>query len=445
MTKIAGFQAPRVGHHREVVSKRTDVAVPCTIAKLGRANVVALLTACVACVCIVVVGEFDAAGSLASDRPGVRAIPASAIALSDASASFVRPRSLPDPDPKADTLRAHASRNGLYFGTMIDGPPLNNDGWETAWVRNTLGSEFNMMVPGNPLRWWVSHPAPDRFDFEPGDELIDFAVAHNMKVRGQFLLWGMANPDWLGNGPASTYTKFTGEELEAILVNHIRTVMGHYRDKYPGVIKWWDVTNETMGWNHQFNSDGILWTKIGTNPDRADYLRVAFRTARATDPDAILCMNEHGTEGSVPDRTQNMIDAVRRFKAEGIPIDCVGIQTHLPSETSQLRHPPTYDEVLKVMKTYADMGVQVQVTEFDIQSPRSAPDWNKASKIAADVLKACIDSPNCTAFTNWGFSQAYLLNSGGDPKTVTMLPWDEKNQKSPIYSAMRNVLKGGVH
>jgi GH35 family endo-1,4-beta-xylanase len=79
----------------------------------------------------------------------------------------------------------------------------------------------------------------------------------------------MANAEWLGNGPASTYTKFTGEDLEAILVNHIRTVMGHYLDKYPGVIKWWDVTNETMGWNHQFNSDGILWTKIGTNPDRA--------------------------------------------------------------------------------------------------------------------------------------------------------------------------------
>jgi endo-1,4-beta-xylanase len=116
------------------------------------------------------------------------------------------------------------------------------------------------------------------------------------------------------------------------------------------------------------------------------------------------------------------------------------MQTHLNSETA-----PTYDEVLKVMKTYADMGVQVQVTEFDIQALRSAPDWNKASKIAADFLKACVDSPNCTAFNNWGFSQAYLLNSAGTPKTVTMLPWDEKNQKSPIYSAMRNVLIDGSH
>jgi hypothetical protein len=56
------------------------------------------------------------------------------------------------------------------------------------------------------------------------------------------------------------------------------------------------------------------------------------------------------------------------------------------------------------------------------------------------MLKACLDSPNCTAFNNWGFSQAFLLNSSGNPKTVTMLPWDEKNKKTSIYSAMRDAL-----
>ena len=161
---------------------------------------------------------------------------------------------------------------------------MEGNGWETPWVRKTLGSEFNLMEPGNQLKWALIHPTQGTFDFVPGDSLVDFAVAHNMKVRGHNLLWGMGNPDWLGNGPASTYTKFTGQELEAILVNHIRTVMGHYRDKYPGVVKWWDVTNELMGWNNKFNSDGILWTNIGTNPDRADYVRVAFQTARATIP-----------------------------------------------------------------------------------------------------------------------------------------------------------------
>lgn len=406
-----------------------------TKAKLGVVSVSIFL---VALACMAMANDLR---FIAVSQPGISAASASdslsSTPPSSVTRSFVRPASLPEVEPRADTLRSYASRIGLYFGTMID---LYNDGWETAWVRNTLGSEFNLMEPGNQLKWFIIHPAKDTFDFGPGDSLVDFAVAHNMKVRGHNLLWGMGNPDWLGNEAASNYTKFTGDELEDILVNHIRTVMGHYREKYPGVIKWWDVTNELMGWNNKFNSDGIEWTNIGTNPDRADYLRVAFRAARSADPDAVLCMNDWGNEGSIPDRTQNMIDAVRAFKAEGIPIDCVGMESHLLSETA-----PTYAQVLKVMKAYADMGVQVQVTEFDIQVPRSARDWNKASKIATDILKACVDSQNCTAFNNWGFSQAYLLNDAGDPKTVTMLPWDEKNQRSPEYSAMRTVLKEAAH
>ena len=200
-----------------------------------------------------------------------------------------------------------------------------------------------------------------------------------MKVRGHNLLWGMANPDWL----VKPSTNFTAWEIQDILVNHIRTVMGHYRDKYPGVVKWWDVTNEVMGWNHRFNSDGILWTGVGTSSDRADYLRIAFRTARAADPDAILCMNDWGNEGSVPDRTQNMLEAVKAFRAEGVPIDCAGMEAHI-----NLDSPPTYEQVLTIMKAYAGIGVQVQVTEFDIASYNGAEDWDKAARIASDVLKA---------------------------------------------------------
>jgi endo-1,4-beta-xylanase len=392
-------------------------------------------------VCFAITREFDGLKSVAGGQPSMNETTSEALAPQPAPppvASFSRPQSLLEPNPDAETLRTYAARIGLYFGSMEDS--MHGNGWETAWVQNTLGSEFNLMEPGNQLKWWTTQPTQNTFDFSPGDSLIDFAIAHHMKVRGHNLLWGMANPDWLGNGPARTYETFTGKQLENILVNHIQTVMGHYRDRYPDVVKWWDVTNEVMGWNNKFNSDGILWTNIGTNPDRADYLRVAFRTARATDSKAILCMNDWGNEGSVSDRTQNMINTVKALKAEGIPIDCVGMEAHLDSASA-----PTYAQVLKVMQAYADMGVQVQVTEFDIQAPRSAPDWITASTIATNILKACVDSPNCTAFNNWGFSQALYLNDAGKRNTVTMLPWDTRNQMSPEYSAMRTVLKSGVH
>jgi endo-1,4-beta-xylanase len=377
--------------------------------------------------------------------PGVSELSARGVEVAHKSAmaasllphrSFLRPRSLPEPNPNAGTLRSYAAKIGLYFGSMQDS--MAGNGWDTAWVQNTLSSEFNLMEPGNQLKWWVTEPTEGHFDFAPGDGLVDFAATHVMKVRGHNLLWGMANPDWLGNGPARSYYKFSRRRLGDILVNHIQTVIGHFRDKYPGVIKWWDVTNEVMGWNNKFNSDGILWSKIGTNPDRADYLRLAFRTAQTADPEAVLCMNDWGNEGSVPERTQNMIATIRAFRAQGIPIDCAGMEAHI-----DIKAPPNYGEVREAMAAYAALGVQVQVSEFDIRAQRSAVDWSKAAIIAADILKACVNSTNCTAFDIWGFSQS--LYRANERDTVMMLPWNDKNQIDPEYSAMLAVLKNATH
>jgi hypothetical protein len=82
------------------------------------------------------------------------------------------------------------------------------------------------------------------------------------------------------------------------------------------------------------------------------------------------------------------------------------------------------------MKAYADIGVQVQITEFDIRARPSASDWNKAAIVASDVLKACVNSPNCTAFNNWGFTQAIYPN-GLDGKVLVMLPWDDEGRVTP--------------
>lgn len=346
-----------------------------------------------------------------------------------------RPRSLRDGAGAPGSLRAEAAKRGLYFGSMMDSGRGN--GWETEWVKGTLGGQFNLLVPGTQLKWSGTHPERGVFSFAAGDELVGFARAHGMKVRGHTLVWGMANPAWLGNGPARSYTTFTAKELEAILVEHIRTVMGHYREKFPGVVKWWDVTNELMGWNHRFNSDGILWSKIGQNRDRADYVRIAFRTARAADPDAVLCMNDTGNEGSVPERTRNMFEAVKALKAEGVPIDCVGMEAHV-----DVGGAPSYDTMVKVMRDYAGLGVQVQITEFDIRAPRSNPDWQAAAAAASDYVRACVDSPNCTAFNIWGFSQVYHIGSSGRAEMATMLPWDEQNRQSPVFAAMQRALAG---
>lgn len=356
-----------------------------------------------------------------------------------------RPASLPEPNPKSGTLRAAAAKIGLYIGTMVD---PTGDGFDSdaAWFRNILSTEFNLMEPGNQLKWWIIEPTQSTVDFSPGEHLLDYASANGLKVRGHNLLWGLGNPTWLYKGAVNPASNFTGDQLQAFLVDHIQKVIGHFKDKYPGVIIAWDVTNEVMGWNNHFNSDGVVWTKIGENPDKADYLRVAFRTARAADPSAILCMNDWDNDGSAPygnpngvDRTANMIAAVRAFKAEGVPIDCVGMEAHNVTAT--------YAEIIAAMRAYADMGVQVHVTEWDQTIPISNPHAiSDAAEAVARYLQACVDSPNCTMFNIWGFTQKYpalhYSESGGDTALPTMFPWNADGGKTAIYNAMLSVLSG---
>jgi endo-1,4-beta-xylanase len=299
------------------------------------------------------------------------------------------------------------------------------------------------MQPGNQLKWSFIHPAPNAYNFTPADHLLDYASASGLKVRGHTLLWGVGNPAWLFNGAVNPASNFTGAQLELFLTDHIQQVVGHFRNKYPGVVTTWDVTNEVMGWNNRFNTDGIVWTKIGTNPDKADYLRIAFRTARAADPDAILCMNDWDNDGTAPrgnpngvDRTANMIAVVRAFKAEGVPIDCVGLQAHNSTAT--------YDQIRAVMRAYADMGVQVHVTEWDQVMPISNPNAIfDAAGIVSRVLQACVDSPNCTMFNIWGFTQKYPALHYGESRNKSlpaMFPWDANGEKTAIYAAMLKVL-----
>ena len=119
-----------------------------TIADLG--NMIALVSLAIA-------GQFYGWNSIVGDHSSGNA---TTLSSPSRAASINRPQSLPEPDPNAQTLRADAARIGLFFGSMEDS--MAGNGWETPWVQKTLGSEFNMMEPGNQLKWWVVHPTQGR-------------------------------------------------------------------------------------------------------------------------------------------------------------------------------------------------------------------------------------------------------------------------------------------
>src|SRR5579864_3997477 len=143
----------------------------------------------------------------------------------------------------SQTLRQAADSAGLLIGTAVR-PSLFS---ETAYA-STLAREFNMVEAEDAMKWWVIHPSVDQFDFRQADEVIRFAQAHEMKVRGHCLVWDHTNPEWLAKG------RFTSAELSHLLEEHITTVMKHYA----GQVFVWDVVNEGLDENGRVRSS--IWS-----------------------------------------------------------------------------------------------------------------------------------------------------------------------------------------
>ena len=131
-----------------------------------------------------------------------------------------------------------------------------------------------------------------------------------------------------------------GTALRNAMLNHVTRVATYYRGK----IYAWDVVNEAF-------DDGNSGARRNSNLQRTgnDWIEAAFRAARAADPDAKLCYNDYNTDNWTWAKTQAVYNMVRDFKYRGVPIDCVGFQSHfnanspvqqqLPHHAVQLRRP----------------------------------------------------------------------------------------------------------
>jgi endo-1,4-beta-xylanase len=180
------------------------------------------------------------------------------------------------------TLRQAAAAAGLLVGAAVRPYALS----EPAYAE-TLGREFNMVEPEDAMKWWTVRRNPGVFDFHEGAQIVGFARAHDMKVRGHCLVWDHDNPKWL------TTANFTPQQLAHLLQEHIATVMKHYA----GQVFAWDVVNEALE-EHGKPKDSIWFNQpgIGFSGKGTAYIEQAFRWAR----DAPLkSLNHRGSGCSV--------------------------------------------------------------------------------------------------------------------------------------------------
>ena len=327
-----------------------------------------------------------------------------------------------DATASGHTLRSLADKRNFYMGAAVAVGPL----LASSDYSSTLSQQYNMVVAENVMKWYATEPLQGTFSFSQADQIVDFAEANHMAVRGHNLVWHNQLPGWLTSGT------FTYDELLAILQKHIEGIVTHYK----GRILDWDVVNEGVADDGSLRSD--LWLK-GLGPD---YIAQAFRFAHAADPKAKLFYNDYNGEGNSR-KADAIYELVKGLKSKGVPIDGVGLQMHVGIGTYQA---PAVADVAANMDRLAALGLEVQITEMDvkIQNGSGTPDENRAAqaRVYGDMLQVCLQHKACTALVTWGFTDQYSWIPTFTKKDDAPLPFDKAYQPKPAFMALLNSLTG---
>ena len=253
------------------------------------------------------------------------------------------------PAPPAKGLRDYYR---AYFPVGVAVGPQNlTNPTEAALILR----EFDSLTPENVMKMGPIHPDSARYNWGPADAIVDFAQAHQLRVRGHNLCWHEQTPKWL-------FVNARGQRVsKATLLRRLHAHIDAVVKRYKGKIYAWDVVNEAVADNPQEFLRNSDWLQI-CGPD---FIAEAFRYAHAADPSAVLFYNDYNTER--PEKMERIYKLLKQLKDAGVPINGVGLQGHWSL------YEPTETELRTTIERFASLGLQVQVTELDV----SVYPWEK--------------------------------------------------------------------
>jgi endo-1,4-beta-xylanase len=263
-----------------------------------------------------------------------------------------------------------------------------------------------MMTAVNEMKPDATEPNRGQFDFRAGDAIYNWATQHGMRVRGHTLAWHGQQPGFWRN--------LSGSALRSAMIEHINGVMAHYKGK----LAYWDVVNAALAEDGSRRQSNLQATGN-------DWIEVAFRTARAADPSVKLCYNDYNIENWNYAKTQGVYNMVKDFKSRGVPIDCVGFQTHFTGGSSL---PSTFQQTLS---SFAALGVDVALTEADVT--------NASTTQYAGLTQACMNVARCIGITVWGVRDSDSWRSGESP-----LLFDGNGNKKAAYTSVLDTLNAAT-
>jgi endo-1,4-beta-xylanase len=119
----------------------------------------------------------------------------------------------------------------------------------------------------------------------------------------------------------------------------------------------------------------------------------------------------------------------------GGKIDGIGMQGHYVFNST-----PSADRLADIMQGFADLELDIAITELDIRMPFAAiNDANIARQAQGyeDVITACRSTDRCVGVNLWDFTDKYSWVSAVLPGYGSASPWDNQMVlKEKVWEAL---------
>lgn len=273
------------------------------------------------------------------------------------------------------TVHVNMLEHAFGFGSAMRARALIGQwsGDDAQQYVQTAEQNFNWGVLENWMKW-IRYSQPD----VPAEAqaAVTWMRDRNWQVRGHAMIW----PSWRRNPKALAKLQNDPSALRQAVAEHIRQI----GEDFAGELVAWDVINEPFK-NHQIMD--ILGDEV-----MADW----FKIARQADPHAQLFVNDNGLLSNPARRNPkvayylDLIDMLRNHDAE---VDGIGMQGHFAWSLTDM------DRLLEVCDLFADKGVRIHVTEFDV----TLNDEELQARYTRDFLTAMFSHPAVDAILLWGF------------------------------------------
>jgi endo-1,4-beta-xylanase len=326
------------------------------------------------------------------------------------------------------TLRAAAAKAGLFFGVAASPGRLSS----------IVAQEFNQLTPENEMKpATIATSSGGLQNTGSADTLVNYAQNNNMLVRGHTMVWHSQAGSLQGASQAT-----------------LNTFIGNALTRWGNRIAYWDVVNEALAdnntgrrrteWPHTLNrdanGDGDVFDAGDTDVIRDSFAR-AKQVVQANGLTTKLCINDYDVEGltvqgGTPNRKANALyDIVSNYRQY---IDCVGFQSHFNDNPNSI----ISNDLQANIQRFADLGVEVHITELDIDDDLSNNDIGQGqAENYRKVVRACLNVAKCTGITVWGIADSESWRSS--ERGLLFTGGNGNYQKKAAYTAVLDELNKG--